>query len=264
MSYGKVDAGKGAAWLTDAIALVLRNPVAFLVMGLILAVINIVPVLGGLALTICGPALVGGIVYAARTESEGGKAEIAHLFRAFQEPGKIGPMLLLCLPALLGGGILLVLGIVFGIGALISGSLSAAAGSNMGWGAIGGGVVILALFAVVIGFAIYALQFFAVPRVMLDGIEPFEAMKESLAACLANIGAFILFGVIMVVAFVVLGIVLAFIPLLGWLALIAAGSAVFGCAQYIAYRQVFPSDGAAAAPGTPPPAPPSPPPAAES
>jgi uncharacterized membrane protein len=259
MSFGKVEAGNGVGWLTEAVRLVLKNPVAFLVMGLILAVINFIPVLGGLVLTIAGPAFFGGIVYAAREESEGRKAEISDLFRAFQEPGKIGPMLLLCLPAIVGGAILLVLALIFGVGALIGGGLSAANGSNFGWGALGGGVFVLCLLAFAIGFAVYALQFFSVPRVMLDNVEPFAAMKESLNACLSNIGAFLLFGLILIGAFIVLGIVLALIPILGWLALASAGFAVVGCAQYIAWRQVF---GASAASVVPPPAPEMPPPQA--
>jgi hypothetical protein len=251
MSFGKVDAGKGLGWLTEGIGLVFKNPAAFLVMGVILAVINFIPFLGGLVLTICGPALLGGVVYAAREESEGRKAEIPHLFRAFQEPGKIGPMLLLCLPAIVGGAVLLVCGFVFGIGALIGGGLSAANGSSAGWGAIGGGLVILCLIAIVLMFVIYALQFFAIPRVMLDGIEPFAAMKESLSACLANIGAFLLFGIVLFVAFFVLAAVLMLIPLLGWLALVAVASVVFGCAEYLAWRQVY----AGSASRMPPPAP---------
>jgi hypothetical protein len=254
MSFGKVDAGNGLSWLTDAVRLVFKNPVAFLVMGLILAVINFVPILGGLVLTICGPALLGGVVFAAREESEGRKAEIPHLFRAFQEPGKIGPMLLLCLPAIVGGAVLLICGFVFGLGALIGGGISAANGSNMGLGAIGGGVFILCLIAIVLMFLIYALQFFAVPRVMLDGVEPFAAMKESLSACLANLGAFLVFGVVLFVAFIVLAVVLMILPIIGWLALIAVASVVFACAEYIAWRQVYtgaPSQVAPAAPSQP-------------
>lgn len=252
MSFGKVDAGSGVNWLTEGIRLVMANPVAFLVMGLILAVINFIPILGGLVLTICGPALIGGIVYAAREQAEGRKAEIPHLFRAFQEPGKIGPMLLLCLPAVVGGAVLLVCGFVFGLGALIGGGLSAASGSGSGLGgAIGGGVFVLLLIAIALMFLIYALQFFAVPRVMLEGAEPFAAMKESLSACLANIGAFLVFGVVLLVAFIVLAIVLMLVPILGWLALVTAASVVFACAEYVAWRQVY----AGTATRMPPPAP---------
>jgi hypothetical protein len=255
MSFGKVEAGKGVSWLTEGVRLVMANPVAFLVMGLIVAVINFIPILGGLALTICGPALLGGIVYAAREEAEGRKAEIPHLFRAFQEPGKIGPMLLLCLPAIAGGVVLLICGLVFGLGALIGGLSGAGdSASGLGLGALGGGFVLMVLVAVALMFVIYALQFFAVPRVMLDGVEPFAAMKESLNACLANAGAFIVFGVVLMVAFIVLAIVLMIVPLLGWLALVTAATVVFACGEYAAWREVF--AGGAATTAAPPPPPP--------
>jgi hypothetical protein len=252
MSFGKVEAGRGVTWLTEGVRLVMANPVAFLVMGLIVAVVNFIPILGGLALTILGPALLGGIVYAAREEAEGRKAEIAHLFRAFQEPGKIGPMLLLCLPAIAGGAVLLVCGLVFGLGALIGG-LAGAGNSASGLGALGGGFVLMVLIAVALMFVIYALQFFAVPRVMLDGVEPFAAMKESLNACLANVGAFIVFGVVLFAAFIVLAIVLMIVPLLGWLALVTAATVVFACGEYAAWREVF--AGSASTSATPPPPP---------
>jgi hypothetical protein len=253
MSFRKVDTGSGMSWLTEGFRIIMANPVAFLVMGLILAVVNFIPILGGLVLTICGPALLGGIVYAAREQAEGAKAEIPHLFRAFQEPGKIGPMLLLCLPAIVGGALLLICGFVFGIGALIGGGLSAATNSSTSAlvGGLGGGVFVLLLIAVALMFLIYALQFFAVPRVMLDGVEPFAAMRESLSACLANIGAFLVFAVVLFVSFVVLAIALMLVPMLGWLALVTVATVVFACAEYVAWRQVY----GGAASSMPPPAP---------
>jgi hypothetical protein len=258
MSFGKVDAGNGLNWLTEAIGLVFRNPGAFLVMALIVGVINLIPFLGSLAIAVCGPALLGGIVYAARRESEGGKAELPQLFQAFQEPGKIGPMLLLCLPTIVGGALLLVCGLVFGLGALISGGLSAANGSSLGYGAIGGGVMLLCLIGLVVVFVINALQFFAVPRVMLDGVEPFAAMKESLSACLANIGAFLVFGVVFCVLFFVVAMVLVWIPIIGWIAISGFATVTLGAALFVAWRQVY----AGAASAMPPPAPEAPPPEA--
>ncbi len=95
MDARKVDAGKGFAWITGAVELIFKNPLVFLVMGLIFAVIGIVPILGSLALLVIGPALLGGMVYAAREQAAGRPADIAQLFQAFREPGKIGPILLL-------------------------------------------------------------------------------------------------------------------------------------------------------------------------
>jgi len=253
MSFRKVEAGSGVNWLTEGFRIIMANPAAFLVMGLILAVVNFIPILGGLVLTICGPALIGGIVYAAREQAEGSKAEIAHLFRAFQEPGKIGPMLLLCLPAIVGGALLLICAFVFGIGALIGGGLSAASSSSTSAlvGGLGGGAFVLLLIAMGLMFLIYALQFFAVPRVMLDGVEPFAAMKESLSACLANFGAFLVFAIVLFVSFVVLAIALMLVPILGWLALVTVATVVYACAEYVAWRQVY----GAAAGSVPPPVP---------
>lgn len=253
MSFRKVEAGSGVNWLTEGFRIIMANPAAFLVMGLILAVVNFIPILGGLVLTICGPALIGGIVYAAREQAEGSKAEIAHLFRAFQEPGKIGPMLLLCLPAIVGGAVLLICAFVFGIGALIGGGLSAASSSSTSAlvGGLGGGAFVLLLIAMGLMFLIYALQFFAVPRVMLDGVEPFAAMKESLSACLANVGAFLVFAIVLFVSFVVLAIALMLVPILGWLALVTVATVVYACAEYVAWRQVY----GAAAGSVPPPVP---------
>ena len=253
MSFRKVEPGSGVNWLTEGFRIIMANPAAFLVMGLILAVVNFIPILGGLVLTICGPALIGGIVYAAREQAEGSKAEIAHLFRAFQEPGKIGPMLLLCLPAIVGGAVLLICAFVFGIGALIGGGLSAASSSSTSAlvGGLGGGAFVLLLIAMGLMFLIYALQFFAVPRVMLDGVEPFAAMKESLSACLANVGAFLVFAIVLFVSFVVLAIALMLVPILGWLALVTVATVVYACAEYIAWRQVY----GAAAGSIPPPVP---------
>ncbi len=257
MSFGKVDAGNGLNWLTEAVGIVFRNPGAFLLMALIVGVINLIPFLGSLAIMVCGPALIGGIVYAARKEADGGgKAELGELFQAFQEPGKIGPMLLLCLPTIVGGALLLACGLVFGLGALLSGGLSAANGSNLGVGAIGGGVMLLCLIGLVVVLAIYAFQFFAIPRVMLDGVEPFAAMKESFSACLANIGAFLVFGVVFCVAFLVLALVLVWIPIVGWIAISGFTTVVLGCALYVAWRQIY----AGVASAIPPTAPEVPPP----
>lgn len=242
MSFRKVEAASGMNWLSGAVGIVSRNPVEFLVMGLIVAAINLVPVLGGLFLALCGPALAGGIAYAAREQDQGRRPEIMHLFRAFQEPGRIAPMLMLCLPSLVGGFVILVFGFVFGLSALIGGGLGAAAsdGSGAPWlAALGGGFLAFGLVAVAVLVAVYALQFFAIPRVMLDHAEPWEAMKDSLSACLANLGAFVLYAVVVLVVAGVLFVVLAIIPVLGWLALFTALAAVTACAQYLAYREVY-------------------------
>jgi uncharacterized membrane protein len=149
---------------------------------------------------------------------------------------------------------------VFGVGALVSGGLSAANGSSLGAGAIGGGIFMLMLIGVLVVLAIYAFQFFAIPRVMFDGIEPFQAMKESFSACLANIGAFLVFGIVFTVICFVAAMVLIWIPIIGWIVMAGVGTVILGAALFVAWRQVYGGAANAADTMPPPPAPQAPPP----
>lgn len=90
MSIRTVPASRGIEWIVKAIQLILANPAPFALMGLIMAVIGVVPVLGSLALAILGPALYGGIVWAARAQRQGETARFEQLFQAFHEDGKLG------------------------------------------------------------------------------------------------------------------------------------------------------------------------------
>jgi hypothetical protein len=110
----------------------------------------------------------------------------------------------------------------------------------------------------IVVLAIYAFQFFAIPRVMLDGVDPFAAMKESLAACLANIGAFLVFGVVFTVICCVAAMVLIWIPIIGWIAMSGVATVILGAALFVAWRQVY-AAGASATSTMPPPAPQVPP-----
>ena len=80
MSIQQVPAGNGLQWLTGAVNLILKNPVPFALMGLLVAVIAIVPILGSLALIVLGPALYGGIIFAAREQEAGRPVDFQQLF----------------------------------------------------------------------------------------------------------------------------------------------------------------------------------------
>lgn len=255
MSFQKVEAGRGIEWLKQSVELVLKNPVAFLVMSLIIVVIAIIPILGSLALLIIGPALFAGMVYAFREEDQGRKADIGMLFRGFQEPGRIGPLIALCIPTVIAVVIAIVLGFLLVGGALLGiagASGVGASGASIGAG-LGGGILLFMLLMFLIMLVVYALIIYAIPRVMFDGMEPFAAMKESISASLANIVPLLVYCVVMFVIVLVLGFILAFIPFIGPLILMVALYAVSGAFIYVSYRDVF----GAGAPSVdaPPPAP---------
>lgn len=261
MSYRTVDAGRGAQWLVEAFEVVMKNPAVFLVQGLIMAIIGLVPILGQLALMVLGPALIGGMVYAMREETAGRKAEIGHLFAAFQRPGKIGPMIALCIPGFVGALVVLVLGFFF-VGGSIMGAMFAGAADASGTLAGAGfvmGALLFSVLALVTAIAIFSLMVFAVPRVMFDDLEPFEAMRESFAASLANFAPLVIFSVIFFVAACVVMLVLSIIPVLGSIAAMLLIHAVTAAAILVAYRDVFVPAAATEETIIVPPAPPPPP-----
>lgn len=241
MSAQKIEAGSGLNWITGSIQLILKNPVVFLVMGLIVAAIGMVPVLGGLVIIVIGPALYGGIAYAAREQESDRTAEIGQLFRAFSESGKAGPMIMLCLPSIAGAVLLFVLLMIVVGGALLGGGLSAlSSGSTEALiGSLGGGALILIPLALAIALTVYALQFFAIPRVMLEGAEPMAAMKQSFSDCLGNPGAYLIFVALLMVVAIVLGLVLSVLGFIGGLLVSTLLTPIIGCGLYLAWRQVY-------------------------
>ncbi|MBB5208760.1 BPSS1780 family membrane protein [Chiayiivirga flava] len=269
MSFQTVPAGQGLKWLTESVNLVLRNPGPFALMGVVVAVVSLVPLLGSLALAILGPALYGGIMYAAREQDGGGTADFKHLFQAFNEPGKLPKMLMLCLPGIAAGIVIGILAVIFLGGALLGAGITGATNSGgavVGAG-LGAGFLLFFVIALAIGVFAYALTFFATPRVMLDNIEPIPAMQESLKACLANIGAILVYvGILLLVAIVVM-VVIGFVsPILAQLLLTIAFVPVVSVAMYRAWRDVFRgsvTQEIAPVDAPPPPAPPSPPPSFE-
>jgi uncharacterized membrane protein len=264
MSYQKVEAGRGIDWLKRGIDLVKANPVVFivdaLIIGLIVGLLSMIPLLGQIGVALLMPVLVAGLLYSYREQDEGRPAEIGQLFRGFQEQGRIGPLLMLGLPAIAAMVLVFVLAFVFLGGAILGAAASGGAESATALAGLGGGLVLFMLLMFAVFLAAMMLVVFAIPRVMFDGVEPIAAMKESLSASLANIGAFLVFAVVMFVIYLVSAILLI-IPILGWLAFCAillGLVAVSNAAVYLAYRDIF-----GGSPGTTadlaPPAPPAPP-----
>lgn len=241
MSFQTVPAGQGLKWITDSVNLILRNPAPYALMGLVVAVAALVPLLGSLALAVLGPALYGGIMYAAREHEGGGTPDFKHLFQAFNEPGKLPKMLILCLPGIAAGVIIGILAVIFLGGALLGAGISGATNSGTAFSAgMGMGLLVFFVLALAIGLFAYALTFFATPRVMLDNIEPVQAMRESLKACLGNVGALLVYIGVLLAACIVVTIVLGFIsPIVAQLVLMVAFVPVVSVAAYRASREIF-------------------------
>lgn len=261
MTIRKVAAGNGWQWIKTAIDVVKRHPVPFLVMGLILAIIGVIPVLGGLITLILGPALIGGMCYAAQQADTGRTPEIGHLFRAFQESDRIGSLIALCIPMIVGAVVIGILVAIFVFGAIASaGGMAllenAEANPMILFGALGASALILVPLVIIIGLAIYAFTFFAIPRTMLERAEGFANMKDSFAACRRNFGAFFVCVIVLLLAAGILSAIFNAINLavIGGILVSTALYALLGPTLYHAWRDVY-GDAAAVieAPAAPPP-----------
>ena len=83
-------------------------------------------------------------------------------------------MITLCLPTV---GLMLVAGVIFAVmigGAIFAASSGSSSGAGMGFA----GMALAGLLMIPAAIAVAFMTYFAVPRVMLDGIAPFDAMKE--------------------------------------------------------------------------------------
>lgn len=241
MSARKVSAGNGIGWLSAAVQLLLKNPAPFAMMGLVMAVAGIVPILGSLALGILGPALYGGIATAARTQSRDGSARFEQLFQVFQQEGKLGPMLVLCLPGIIGGVLAVVLLVILVAVVMAGAGVSSMTDSATAlWGSLGiGGLVMMSLI-LVLAVVVFMLTFFAIPAVMFNRIDAIEAMRQSLRASLANLGALLLYLLALMLAALVLALLLSVLS--SYLAQLLVSVLLFpviGASMYLAWKDVF-------------------------
>ncbi len=245
MTAKKVSAGQGWQWIAQALDILKKHPVPFLAMGLMMGIISAIPVLGGLVVLILGPALIAGTCYAAQQADQGKTPEIGHLFRGFQESDRIGSLIALCIPTVVG---LVTMGILAGI--FVAGALVSAGGGFMEQAqanpmllltAMGASALLLVPLLIIIGLAIYALTFFAIPRTLLERPDAFANMKESLAACRSNFGAFIVAIVILLAGIIVLGFIFKALHLgrVGDVLVSTGLYSVLGSTLYFGFREVF-------------------------
>jgi hypothetical protein len=240
MPHQQVPASHGLQWLTDAVQLILKNPVPFLLMGLVVGVIWAVPVIS-LVLVVLAPALYGGIIYAAREQHAGRAADFQHLFEAFKQEAKLPKMLMLCLPSVAAFVVICLLVAILIGSALIGAGFAGGARVDPAalLAGLGTGGFVAAILALLVSLAAAALTFFAMPRVMLESAEPLAAMKDSLSASLANAGAILVLFGLLFLGLLVLGVLVGWIPALGPLLTMTAFAPLAAVTAFCAWRDVY-------------------------
>ena len=261
MTARTVPAANGITWLTGAVQLVLKNPAAFLLMGLVVTVIGTLPILGSMVLAVISPALYAGIAWAARAQARGETAELAHLFQGFKEEGRIGPLLILCLPGVVAGFIAVVL-IAIWIGVALAGAGASALLERPEalLGAAGVGALVLGLVVVALMILVFAVTFFAIPEVIFGERDAFAAMRRSLHASRGSLGAILLYLLVLVSAAILAMAVLSIISsLLGQFVTSILITPIAGASMYLAWKDVCADAITREAPALPPTEPSDPP-----
>ena len=212
----RVKAGAGAEWLLGGFGLLKKAPLALGLVGLVFAIVSVLPLLfmgagpllsmlAQLVLVLLTPIMLGGLVYAVREVDQGRDAHPSHLFQAFRE-GKALSLVAQLVPQMLGGLAAIVLLVVLigptAMQAMIV-AMEQAQGQNpdptLFDGFPMGRFALWFLGAIVIGIVTYMFTFLFQAQVMFEGARPFAAMKRSFQACMANIGAFIVFIVLLLI-----------------------------------------------------------------
>ena len=223
--------GRGWTWITEGWELFKRQPVMWIAVVVLLAVILIVlaliPVLGSLALIVLAPVFAGGIMIACREVDQGREVQIVHLFAGFRE--RFGTLVSVGLLYLAASVVIaLVVGVVTGAGMW---TLLGGGADPVALGAAGLTVILAFLVMMALMLPVIMAIWFAAPLVTFHDQPAGEAMKHSFFACLKNIVPFLVYSAILFVAAIV-----ASIPFfLGWLVL----GPVMACSLYASYRDIF-------------------------
>lgn len=225
-----VGAGQGWTWIADGFGLFKKAPGIWIAVVVILFVILIVlafiPLLGAVATLLVMPVFIGGLLLGCRALQGGGELELAHLFAGFKE--QTGNLIVVGALAI-GAWIIVMLPVVLIVGT--GGVMAVLRGDAAGAAAMGGSVMLAWLIALALSIPIYMALWFAPALVVLRGMAPVAALRESFLGCLKNILPFLVYSIVLVV----LGIV-ASIPLgLGWLVL---GPTLIA-SVYVSYRDIF-------------------------
>jgi uncharacterized membrane protein len=222
--------GRGWAWIAEGWELFKRQPGMWIGIILVLLVIFIaaalIPVVGGLAMTLFGPVFAAGIMIGGKALDGGGELEFGHLFAGFRHrTGTLVGVGALYLAATLV--VMLVVGLIMGVGMFtMMGGADPQAVAALGMTMV---LAMLVMFALLL--PVIMAVWLAAPLVVFHEHGALDAMKASFGGCLKNILPFLLYGVVLLVFSI-----LASLPLLlGWLVL----GPVFAASVYTSYRDIF-------------------------
>jgi uncharacterized membrane protein len=243
-----VDVGRGAAWLGEGWRLFVPAVGPWILIVIVGFVLNVVlafiPILGSISSHLLFPVLLGGMMLGCRAIDRGEPLTVAHLFAGFgPKAGSLLIVALIYIAATIAILFLVVAVIVAFFGVAVLSQLWSGRDSLSDGAALTGVALIILiglLLFLLLYFPLIMAVWFAPALVVLQGVEPWDAMKLSFIGCVRNILPLLIYSIVWVIIAIVASIPL----LLGWL--------VFGpvtvASIYASYCDIFEHPQASGAP----------------
>jgi uncharacterized membrane protein len=230
----KLAAGAGWTWIASGWGLFTRAPLMWIVSILLLfvaaIVIGLVPFVGSIAFQILNATITAGFMVACRSLERGGEFELEHLFAGFKT--QFGNLVIVGLLLLAGYIVIfLVFAAIAGfsiLGAILAGHSQDAAHAIL---ASAMAVALGTLVALALMVPLLAAYWYAPALVVMHGMAPVAAMKESFVACFRNFVPFLVYGIVMTL-FAILAVIPFGLGFLVWIPLAIAST-------YASYREIF-------------------------
>lgn len=264
MAIQKLDAGRGAAWVSDGIAAVRSNSAPYLLACLLIGLISSLPLIG-LIFGLLMPVFYGGLQSLLHRQAQGGGATVGQAFDGFQQDGAFARLLPIVLANLAFAVVMLVIiAVTVGVAVfqLIKSGQSQQPDVHLLL-ALLPKLALLLLIVVPLGIFFGWVMMLAIPRAMLDQVPGMTAMSESVEAIFANLPAFLVnliclflvmfvFILVLMIPMTVVGLLQQRSPFLGFFLQIPVMAvftgvtlAFYNAVMYRAWREIFASAGTA-------------------
>ena len=225
-----VEISAGFEWLRHGWLMFAAHPAVWIgcsiVMLTVMLAVNIVPLLGQLAVNVLLPVLVAGLLQLCRDLGDDTPGNISALFAGFRHNASA----LITVGAIYTAGIF---GIAFLAFLLVSGGVigGVITGRVGGFGIALGSMMLAALLVFALSVPVILAAWFAPALVYFHDMAPFDAMKASFAAGVKNWAAMVVFALLLSI-----GAFFALLPLgLGMLVFLP----IVAGAVYASYRDLF-------------------------